>query len=657
MDRLSWYINRIKTMSLPEIGYRVRQYLQKQKEKKGSITFKDNQHDYKQISASSNKSVLSKIPGTIAKDIIDYNNFEFFGYSINLHLAVDWHLDVSSGKTFPLTFSKDIDIRSDKFGSAKVVWEVNRLQFLLPLAIRYSISKDKTELQHWMQLITSWVHDNPYLKGINWYSNIEINIRLIVWYFCWQILWQDEDLKNDNEFNAFVEKTWLPSIYEHCNYSFDNPSKYSSANNHLVAEYSGLFIASVCWKFTEAEKWQSYSLKGLEKEIKLQYSADGINKEQAAEYIQFITDFFLIPYAVGANNGVQFSETYEQYLYNICEYLVNLLDLNKNYRKYGDEDDGKVLVVSSDPHFDNFSSILTSSAIIYNNERFKSIGNSFDLKNWLLFGKEGQDKFEKIKSVPLPLSSVFYNNDGQFFFRKTNALEGNKDIYLHFDAAPLGFLSIAAHGHADALSLALFIDGFPVIADIGTYTYHTEKEWRNYFVSTLAHNTICIDNTNQALQAGPTMWLDHYKTTVLKTEKTEHTELVSATHSGYKKSGCNHVRTVRFEREQENFIITDDITTNVKEHNIIQPWHLHPAVTIETVNNHEFVLQNKTGGRKVRIKFDKQLQIDIIKGQTNPILGWYSGSFMVKEPTSVLTGKLKTTTQQQIILSTSLQVL
>jgi hypothetical protein len=648
-------------MSLPEIGYRVRQYLQKQTERRKTINVVYDKvvydkQDYHQILSASEKSNLPKLPFDLAKDFTEYNSFEFFGYSITINEFIDWHLDISSGKRFPLSFSKDIDIRSGRFGSAKIVWEINRLQFLLPLAIKYSLLKDANTLKLWMQLVESWVNSNPYLKGVNWYSNIEVNIRLIVWYYCWQVLWQNKELESNEDFTSFVKKVWLPSIYEHCVYSFKNPSKYSSANNHLIAEYSGLFIASCCWRFNETEKWKLYSLTGLEKEIKLQFTESGINKEQAAEYIQFITDFFLIPFAIGTNIGIHFSENYQKSLYNISEYIINLLDANKNYRKYGDEDDGKVLVVSNDPHFDNFSSILTSSAIIFNSERFKAFGNNFDLKNWLLWGDAGKAKYEKIRNTSVNLNSVFYKDDGHFIFRKSDVLNSKSEIYMHFDAAPLGFLSIAAHGHADALSVILTVDGYPLIVDVGTYTYHTNKEWRNYFVSTLAHNTICVDEINQAYQAGPTMWLNHYTTDVLKTQQSPSYEMVSAKHSGYKKIGCSHIRTIKFDREKELFDIEDQIDVDSREHCIIQPWHLHPDVKIESPGSHNFILQNKNGGRKISLKCDDDLQMNIVHGQTHPILGWYSKSFLIKEPTSVIIGKLKTTYSKKVLFNTSIQV-
>ena len=41
------------------------------------------------------------------------------------------------------------------------------------------------------------------------------------------------------------------------------------------------------------------------------------------------------------------------------------------------------------------------------------------------------------------------------------------------DAGPLGYQTIAAHGHADALSFTLSVGGMEFLVDPGTYAYHT----------------------------------------------------------------------------------------------------------------------------------------------------------------------------------------
>ena len=82
------------------------------------------------------------------------------------------------------------------------------------------------------------------------------------------------------------------------------------------------------------------------------------------------------------------------------------------------------------------------------------------------------------------------------------------------DAGPLGFLSIAAHGHADCLSLLLSVSGKELLVDPGTYCYHTEREWRDYFRSTAAHNTVRVDGVDQSQIAGAFLWAEKAEASV-----------------------------------------------------------------------------------------------------------------------------------------------
>ena len=547
MSSLSWYYHRLRTMSLPEIGFRAQQYWQKKKERKvtGHVPF---------VTLNSLPTPILPIGNTFidTEDTI----IDIFGLPFNYSLPIDWHLDISSQQWFPQTFAKDINIRTEKYGSAKHVWEVNRLQFLPLIALRYRQTQDERYLQQFQHITQSWIDENPYLLGVSWYSNIEVNIRLIVWFFCWEILDVNALMRTHSRFKLFVETDWLPSIYLHCQYSHRNPSKFSSANNHLVSEYAGLFIAASFWPFEESEQWKKIGKAGLEREIQLQHSAQGINKEEAAEYIQFITDFFLIAYVVGNNTGNAFSTTYGKRLHNIIDYIFQLTDMRGNISFYGDEDDGKVVILDTG-HPDNFKSLLVSGSILFGNSLWKIPSTHFDNKNAVLFGEQGQATWEAMNAQSHSVDSKFYEEEGHFLLKKR---EDEQEIYVHFDAAPLGFLSIAAHGHADALSFVLHVDGHPVIVDVGTYTYHTEAEWRRYFIGTLAHNTVRIDETDQATSTGPTMWVQHYHPVIVHHESGEHKDMVVAEHDGYQKRGVMHRRSIALLKQQNRLRIVDSIT-------------------------------------------------------------------------------------------------
>ena len=83
------------------------------------------------------------------------------------------------------------------------------------------------------------------------------------------------------------------------------------------------------------------------------------------------------------------------------------------------------------------------------------------------------------------------------------------EIWCRCDAGPHGFLSIAAHAHADALAVEVRHDGVEILADPGTYCYQGEPSWRSYFRSTLGHNTVEVAHQDQSESAGSTLWRRH----------------------------------------------------------------------------------------------------------------------------------------------------
>lgn len=626
---MSWYIQRIRTFSASEVLFRVRQRVQ--------THFLD-------------KRVYDKVGGIDISlpnsELIDNPEshclYPIFEKSIDIFKPIDWHLDLSSMRRFPKSFAHKINIRSDEFGSAKHVWEVNRLLFLTRIAVMYQESRDKKLLDLFIYHVTSWRRANPFLQGVNWYSNIEVNIRLINWTYCWKLLDAENLQKSDPVFAEFVKNVWLPLVCEHADYSFKHPSLYSSANNHLISEYAGLFIAACCWNIPDRDKRLRYAQAGLEREILLQNSPEGVNREEAAEYIQFIDDFFLLAAVAGNQANRPFSEKYCERLHRMAYYLNAMLDVKYNYPMYGDGDDGFLLRPDAGGHFNNFKSLLTAFATFFNDKALKRSDALWDDKNQLIFGDSGRGAFDSLEALgDNPDSNAFFAESGHYIFRKVTSVSApvagmsRKEIYLHFDAAPLGFLSIAAHGHADALSFILHVDGFPVLVDSGTFTYHTHKEWRKYFMGTISHNTVRVNGANQATQAGPTMWLNHFTSQTLLAEK----DSVLASHDGYDKLGVKVSRVVEFDRKNEEFVIKDSIKS--EESCLVDlPFHLHPNAELDEVAKGVFEV-SVIGARKVVITTDCNLDYRVACGEESPMLGWYSDHFGEKVPCKVLYANTK----------------
>lgn len=612
-------------MSVPELIYRVKESFKKKIDKHYKTNFLP-----KGIISTYPKSILH-IPEEL--ELSNIGSYSIFGNILNYHDSINWHRDIINDKEFPMAFSFSIDTRSGRNGNVKVVWEVNRLQFLTDICLKYSQTKDSEYLNQFVSIINSWKQANPYLKGVNWYSNIEVNIRIINWFVCWEILEVNVLMESNAAFKIFVEESWLPLIELHGIHAFRYESKYSSSNNHLIAEASGLFIAGSYWSFENSPRWVKKGKKILEKEIRRQHSKNGINKEEASEYIQFITDFFMIAYLVGERTENEFSTDYKETLKNIFSYIYHLMDISGHIPYYGDDDDGKVLSLTNDETHNNFQSLLSSAAILFDNVHFKTKGKVFDLKNRILFGQKGEERFIDLPMQNIELETKLYEEEGHFLIKKG---DDQKEIYLHVDIAPIGYLSIAAHGHADALSFFLHIDGSPYIIDTGTYSYHSYPTWRQYFKGTFAHNTIRVDGLDQATYGGPSLWLDHYEVCLLEVKDNKDKIKLKGSHNGYQKRGITHKRCYTFDKLNEIITIDDEITSKDDTlHNYEFPLHLHPDIKLSQLSQNEFEIYYPSK-RSVRVILDEKFSSSVVHGSKEPLLGWFSPSFLQKKPTSVI---------------------
>src|SRR5256885_11178716 len=93
----------------------------------------------------------------------------------------------------------------------------------------------------------------------------------------------------------FPYTTLFRSVYQHTRFVHGYFSRHSSANNHLIGEAAGLYIAGLTWPcWPKLRDWRHAARQILEREALLQSSADGVNLEQAVCYQQFVLDLLLL---------------------------------------------------------------------------------------------------------------------------------------------------------------------------------------------------------------------------------------------------------------------------------------------------------------------------------------------------------------------------
>jgi len=637
IDKIRWKINRLSLMSPLEIGYRFREEIKKKVERKSidSIIVKTPSPEKNRLKwylPMEDRKALASIAAQQflwneekAKLLLEHK-FSFFSFN-NKYLdeVINWHCDYKNGKEAPLEYCQGIDYRNfDKVGDIKYIWELNRHQHLVSLAKAYYITGNQKYKDEVKKQILSWIEENPYKKGVNWASSLELGIRLISWSWVWLFLGDIDE--------GFKQK-WLESVYKHCLFISRNFSRYSSANNHLIGEASGLFIACIVWPFEkQSALWREKSFNILVEQIEKQNYEDGVNKEQAFAYQQFVLDFLILAGLLGEKNGVKFPDAYWCRIEQMFVFIASVMDKNGNVPNIGDADDGYAAVLSDKDDFNPYCSLLATGAVLFERGDFKSKVNKFDEKSFWLLGSDGLEKFNALgKKTFVPVKEF---KEGGYYI--LSAFENtDNEIKSVFDCGPLGYLSIAAHGHADALSFTLSVGGEEFLIDTGTYAYHTQGQWRSYFKGTSAHNTIRIDRQDQSVSGGNFMWLKKAKVALEKWESTEKYDHIIAAHNGYAwlKDPVRHAREIYFNKEEKTFIVKDKIRTG-KKHFIEQLFHFSPECMFDNTGMGEWEVTNN--GYCARLALDKKFSSKLVVGGENPILGWESKRFDVKSKTGTL---------------------
>ncbi len=642
VEKLIWRMKRLSCMSLPEIFHRVIVLGKNELEKLGFLVVHNPPSPNLELSSVcwfGKSRIVDSTQYCQAADKIMRGVIDVFDLGdCRLGDPLEWNRDPLTGKNAPMVFGKALDYRNEELvGDIKYLWEPSRHLHLVTLAQAYSLTGSKVYLNALRQHLTSWFDQCPYLMGPQWVSSLELAIRLINWYLAWQLIGgHNSDLFEGKNGIVFRDQ-WTKSIYQHVHFINGYYSKYSSANNHLIGEAAGVFIATTGWPYwPEFSAWQRKSAYILEREILLQNTSDGVNREQAIAYQQFVLDFLLLSKLTADANQFEFSEHLIDRMESMLEFVASVMDVAGKLPMIGDGDDGFVVkLCKGDEGWCPFRSLLATGAVIFNRPEFAVKSQKLDDKSRWLLGDEDEIQFDNffIKDVRLPIKRDF--KEGGYYVLGDN-FESKYEVKIIADAGPLGYSNIAAHGHADALSFSMFIGGNEILIDPGTYAYHTHKKWRDYFRGTSAHNTVRVDGQNQSVIGGNFMWLRKAKVEQVIWNTNDEEDTLVARHDGYRRLAdpVNHKRTISYIKSLRKIIVIDEINCK-SSHEIELFWHFGEKCCLEDQQGH---INIRNGGVTLRLAMKNPTNVKhyIVSGDDDIPLGWVSRRFGVKEPASTI---------------------
>ena len=506
------------------------------------------------------------------------HRFDLLGYdNLDYGREIDWHLDLVHRKRGPMKPGFKVQFLSfDEVGDAKITWELNRHQHLVTLAKAYRLTGDARFAREIFSQWNHWRTANPYPMGMNWASSLEVAFRSLSW------IWTYFLLQDSAEMSSEDQREWVSALGLSGRHIETYLSTYFSPNTHLLGEGVALFFLGTLFpEFKKAAHWKKQGWDIVVEGARKQVRNDGFYFEQSTYYHVYALDLFLHARILAALNDVEIPADYDSIVVKMLDALC-LLGRAGLVPSVGDDDGGRVF----DPRRNRAQHLmdpLSTGAIVYRRGDSKFLSGVPREETLWLLGSAGLSSFEELRSNEPSGASTALKESGLYLMA-----DADSGQQLLIDAGPQG-AGRAGHGHADALSVTLVKNGETFLMDPGTLEYvgRTETD-RDFFRGTAVHNTLRVDERDQAESIPPFAWKSLPNIKVEHWVVGQNFELFVGSHDGYTRlpEPVLHRRCVF--HCKDNFWFVRDVAAGKEKHQLELSWHMGSGLAPTSAKDYVF---------------------------------------------------------------------
>lgn len=406
----------------------------------------------------------------------------------------DWHRDIHNGIVAPrLHWSQIPYLDYSTVGDHKILWEVNRHQYLLAPALLWNIDGRMDDFTIVQSHLLSWLDNNPTSLGVNWCSSLEVSYRAITW--CWLLFMLPEGLWNQSAHERLIH-----ALEHHGRHIERYLSYYFSPNTHLTGEALGLlYIGHVIPGSCFARRWRELGAQILESWLERQVYDDGVYFEQSTQYQRYTAEIYLHYLRISESNGRTVSPSIRASLIKQFDVLRAIASGRGEMPLIGDDDGGALFPVDQRPPED-LRGLLLAGATALDRPELVPSGQTHPAMSYWLCGIDATRKILAARKTTASAGTRYFADGGLAVIRDSWHQDSAVAV---IDAGRHGKLN-SGHAHADALSCTLALGEQPLFIDRGTLTYMGAE--RNEFRSTTSHNTLEFDGESSVTPLGPFHW-------------------------------------------------------------------------------------------------------------------------------------------------------
>lgn len=644
MSSLAWYVGRAATMSPREAVWRARRIVDTLAGRDGLRVHADSrmpidrESDWdtrlKRFSDSIARPVLldqdradqvaRQQPAEVRRLLAEAERVltgdrAYLGYrSVNIGSVIDWNHDPITGHRWPAVAGSRIDHRV-ACSDPKWIWELNRLQHLPMLAQAWLLTGESRYAEAAFDHLDSWLDQNPIGTGIVWRGAFEPGIRAISVAIALQGL-RNSPAMTTRRYRRVVRM--LDGSARHC---WHARSRFSSANNHLIGELAGLVTVHLLFpELAAPASLYRRAVDTLAAEADRLILPDGAGAEQSISYQIFASELLAVVVVLMQLRGDRVPPELVAALDRGARYLASLVGSEDPDPRYGDDDDSFALRLGAERKR-TVRQHLGIVAAITGNITAERYGEATLTAAWIaaaLHTRTAEIGAGVGSAETGP--SVYAPNGGLVVLRS-----GRQRLTM--DVGPLGYLSTAAHGHADALAVTLSTEGRELIVDPGTASFYGDPAVRSAHRGTRAHPTVCVDDVDQSVVGGPFYWRRRAQTTVHWIDLDQ--GIVDAEHDGYLRLDDPVVhRRWLVATPGDRTLIVVDLIDGRSEHTVAVSWPLHPDLDSTPGPDGQLVTRDGLPVMEFCYAATSPLDTEQIRADCDSHLGWWSDHLEARMP-------------------------
>lgn len=335
----------------------------------------------------------------------------------------------------------------------------HRLQWMLPQAKTYAVTKDEKYFKSWFEAWKSYNIAFPVPEGktdATPWSGLQPCCRMNDLMAALPYYAQSPSL-TPNEL-IFILRT----IYLHIESIRINRWADQSANISLTQEQAIVSAGILFPEFTKAEEWLKDGGTALAAQLKSQFNEDGVHNEFDISYHLGVVADFISIYKTAQMNAreSELPADYTECLRKAAGFIKDVI-----YPNY-----------STDNFNDTRSKRMTKSVLLKNLRKYSEMFPEDEQMKWM--ATEG--KFGTKPSATL----VTYPVTGYYMMR--NGWTANSTMLVHKNNYDTGW---KWHNQSDNGTIGLYVNGRRFLPDAGCYTYNDGSDRRTY-ASTEMHNVV-----------------------------------------------------------------------------------------------------------------------------------------------------------------------